>query len=723
MTNNDQDDLPAVDADVVSLPGPEASNDQSSEGLKARRRKVAAKGNADMAALSPKSELQSGLRAKSGLRSGAEEATVGDFADHRSPPPPPRASSAKIPSRIGEMLADRYRLEKLIAKGGMGRVYLATQLPLERKVAIKLLLSKGFDDEFRQRFFLEASTCARLVHRHIVTVHDYGEAENGELFMAMEYLDGHPLSKVIAREVRLESDRACQIALQTCRALRTAHKSGIVHRDLKPGNVMLLTDDEQESVDFVKVLDFGLVKAFDTGGAEPPVDLTRSGTWLGSPRYMAPEQIRCQDVDPRTDIYSLGVILFHMIAGRPPFVGANSVEILEQHLRDPVPSIREVVGQINYEPELEEIIRTCMAKSPSDRYQSMDALIRDLKAVYRISTGVSIHTESSLPMFHELGRDGESQIGARSHLGSTSGSAIAPAAPAVGPAPDLGPTISGTALPSAAPPAPPVVAAPVLTPFGVTKPQPTPAPEPESQWPTPPSAGQESSSKKYVLLLLVLLVVLVGGFVVTRLVKPKEAAVDVAVAQVQLTIQSTPAGAEVLGADGSVLGSTPYVDTLGASAHGSTRRYTLRHVGYADRQVIADLNSENVTVQAELRKLPGSEPEAPAAREVSAVTDVELTRTEPRREASSPGRKASRRPSRPRRESGRRGTETRPEPVSPAAATATSRSVEVKAVPPAATVVDPQPTRAPNVDDAVPSILVDEGEATTVSDSLVPVVD
>lgn len=659
MNNKDHDDLPPVDAELVSLP--------------------------------------------------AEEATVGEFQDHRGPPPPPLPKSAKIPSRIGEMLADRYRLEKLIAKGGMGRVYLATQLPLERKVAIKLLLSKGFDDEFRQRFFLEASTCARLVHRHIVTVHDYGEAHGGELFMAMEYLDGQPLSKVIAREVRLESDRACQIALQTCRALRTAHKSGIVHRDLKPGNLMLLTDDEQESADFVKVLDFGLVKAFDKGGPEPPVDLTRSGTWLGSPRYMAPEQIRCQDVDPRTDIYSLGVILFHMIAGRPPFVGANSVEILEQHLRDPVPGIRELVGQINYAPELEEIIRTCMAKSPADRYQSMDDLIRDLKAVYRISTGVSIHTESSLPVFHDLARDADSQGDVRSHTGSTSGSAVLPAAPVVGPAPDLGPTLSGVAATSGAsgtPPAPAVSAAPVLTPSGVGGPQPQPVEE-------------KTGSNKYLLVVLALFIVLMGGFAVTRWVNSKPPATKVAIvpAKVRLTIYSMPPGVEVVGRDDAVLGRTPHVETLAATLRGSTQRFTLRHPGYADTEIVAELNADRVTVKSVLRKLTPPKPERtsePAALDAAKLDSVAVPATKPRRKAVPVRRvRASRRAPRVPRAIVKAEPEVAVAP----------KPLEVPAAVIAAPAEPTPPARAPSIDDSRPSLLVDEGEGTTVSDSIVPVVD
>ena len=332
-----------------------------------------------------------------------DEVTEGQIV---SEPPPPRApivggesDADESPlARQGEVLAQRYVIKRLLAKGGMGRVYLATQTPLGREVAVKCLIPQPNDKEFRKRFFLEASTCARLTHRHIVTVHDYGEADNGELFMAMEYLRGEPLSRVIAREGRLSSERTGRIALQIARALRAAHKIGVVHRDLKPGNIMLLRDEDQDVADFIKVLDFGLVKAYSAvDGVELDAgDLTRAGTWLGSPRYMAPEQIRCREVDPRTDIYSLGAIIYHMLAGRPPFTGATSVEIFGQHLRDAVPWIRELSGASEVAPELEVVVRRCLEKEPDRRYQSLDELMADLKAALRLIAGVSAMGEATM---------------------------------------------------------------------------------------------------------------------------------------------------------------------------------------------------------------------------------------------------------------------------------------------------------------------------------------
>ena len=309
--------------------------------------------------------------------------------------------------RVGHILNSKFRLEQMIAKGGMGAVYLGTQLPLGRKVAVKILVPQSNDREFHKRFLLEASICSRLTHRHIVTIHDYGETEEGDLFTAMEFLDGEPLSRTIAREVRLTPERATRITAQIARALRAAHRAGVVHRDLKPSNVMLLQDDEDDGSDFVKVLDFGLVKVYEkasgpsVANAYDELDLTRAGTMLGSPRYMAPEQISGKPVDPRTDIYSLGVMLFHMLAGRPPFVGKTSVEILNQHLYSTPPAISQIVPETHAPLEIEEIARRCMAKRPSERYESMDEVLAELKAAYRLISDESIVGKAAMRAFAE----------------------------------------------------------------------------------------------------------------------------------------------------------------------------------------------------------------------------------------------------------------------------------------------------------------------------------
>jgi serine/threonine-protein kinase len=178
----------------------------------------------------------------------------------------------------------------------------------------------------------------------------------------------------------------CKIALQVCRALKATHAAGVVHRDLKPSNIVLCRDaDEDEGADFVKVVDFGLVKVVDRAPGEESVDITRAGALLGSPSYMSPEQVRAEPVDARTDVYAVGVLLFHMLAGKPPFTASIGVELMNQHLLEPVPSIRSVIGpDRDFAPELEVILRRAMEKDRNDRHASMAELADELKAALRL---------------------------------------------------------------------------------------------------------------------------------------------------------------------------------------------------------------------------------------------------------------------------------------------------------------------------------------------------
>lgn len=353
--------------------------------------------------------------------------------------------------RVGLTLLGRYRLDKLIGKGGMGRVYRATQFPLNRAVAVKIL-SPEFqkkDPQFVRRFFLEAASAARLTHPNTITVFDYGESESGELFIVMEYLRGRPLSRLISQEGPLPPDRTLHIATQVCRALREAHGKGIIHRDLKPGNILLL--EEGDDVDFVKVLDFGLVKVFTppdsrghsnaqeplTPGAGVEAELTKAGMFLGSPKYMSPEQIQGAAVDPRTDIYSLGVLMFQMTAGKVPFLGSSSVEVIYKHVNSPLPWLRTVNPAIDPPEELEAVIRRCLEKRADKRFGSMGELLVRLKELRRSLTGVSLASMTGAGLdFRSQARrapSDESQVsfrpqtrpGSGAHLGSHVGPSAA----------------------------------------------------------------------------------------------------------------------------------------------------------------------------------------------------------------------------------------------------------------------------------------------------------
>jgi serine/threonine-protein kinase len=287
---------------------------------------------------------------------------------------------------LGQVLDGKFTLQSVLGRGGMGVVYRAFQSTLERPVALKLM--RGFtgeedaeqrEQEFQRRFFLEAATAAKLKHPNTITVFDYGSTTiDGEkvFYITMELLDGVTLSKVLQQSGPLTPLRAVHISLQICRALREAHAAGVVHRDLKPGNVMLVKNDDDDDGDFVKVLDFGLAKT-KKGGSGPGQQLTKAGTFLGSPRYVAPEQIEGRAVDGRADIYSFGCVLYRMLTGRVPFDGQQAVEVMMKHLNDPVPPL--ATDGVVVPESLEQLVMRCLAKKAEDRPASMDDVILGLK--------------------------------------------------------------------------------------------------------------------------------------------------------------------------------------------------------------------------------------------------------------------------------------------------------------------------------------------------------
>jgi len=276
---------------------------------------------------------------------------------------------------IGKTVDGRFKIIGVIARGGMGKVYRAEQAPLGRICALKVLSPKyegDRDPEFHKRFFLEASIAAKLSHPNTVTVFDYGQSDD-IYYIAMEYVDGKTLHRVLRQEGPFGEGRACHIARQICRSLREAHGIGVVHRDLKPGNV-LLTQHGDEG-DNVKVLDFGLVKDV-TGEAE---ELTQQGLFMGSPKYMAPEQIVGADVSARTDIYSLGVMLYEMLCGKVPFDKGPGVGTLMSHVNDPPPPMEQYNPNLAISEEMAAVVYKCLEKDPQNRFASMDELLGTLK--------------------------------------------------------------------------------------------------------------------------------------------------------------------------------------------------------------------------------------------------------------------------------------------------------------------------------------------------------
>ncbi|MDX2009919.1 MAG: serine/threonine-protein kinase [Myxococcaceae bacterium] len=279
---------------------------------------------------------------------------------------------------LGKVLSGRFQIVEPLGVGGMGRVYKAIQQPLDRVVALKVLNPRydgTKDPGFERRFFLEASMTAKLKHPNTITVHDYGRTDEGIYFIAMEYLEGETLQQVLAREGPMPWQRALAVAAQVARSLREAHKLGLVHRDLKPANVMLLS--EGTGGDVVKVLDFGLVKAFASDlMSKSDTELTQAGVLLGSPLYMAPEQAKAE-TDQRTDIYALGVLTFQCIAGRPPFQGRESIDIIVKHVKEKPPELSSLKPEIP--PEVNALVMKCLEKAPAARFQTMDELLEAMR--------------------------------------------------------------------------------------------------------------------------------------------------------------------------------------------------------------------------------------------------------------------------------------------------------------------------------------------------------
>jgi class 3 adenylate cyclase len=283
---------------------------------------------------------------------------------------------------LGRVLDRRFALVQRIAVGGMGALYRAVQLPIERTVAIKVIRPEllGADaDVVRGRFRREAQALSRLRHPHSVTLFDFGETPEGELYMAMELIEGPNLEQAL-RDGPVPADRAIALVCQAAQALEEAHRLGVVHRDLKPANIMLA--DLGDGIERVKVVDFGIARLLDTGASDRRVTLT--GKISGTPHYMSPEVVRGGAADHRSDIYALGLILYRMIAGRPPFDG-SPIQVVLQQMNDPPPPLAEVAPEVTIPRGLDTVIDRALRKRPDERYATVGDLRRDLEAVGRRS--------------------------------------------------------------------------------------------------------------------------------------------------------------------------------------------------------------------------------------------------------------------------------------------------------------------------------------------------
>jgi serine/threonine-protein kinase len=265
----------------------------------------------------------------------------------------------------GYRIDNRFVIKELIGKGGMGAVYRAFQLSVERDIALKVM-RKGFSENVTnvKRFLLEAKNASKLTHQNTITIFDFGQSDEGFLYIAMEYLKGKSLSQVIEEEKTLDPERVVRIMCQICDSLYEAHQLKIIHRDLKPENILLI--NRHDNSDFVKVLDFGISKMLTD---KTKLTLSSIGG-MGTPAYMSPKQILGKEIDQRTDIYSLGVIMYECLSGTGPFAAETTGDLLYKHINDrPLPVTMMKPG-LKVSGQLEAIMMSALEKSPGKRPQS-----------------------------------------------------------------------------------------------------------------------------------------------------------------------------------------------------------------------------------------------------------------------------------------------------------------------------------------------------------------
>jgi serine/threonine-protein kinase len=309
---------------------------------------------------------------------------------------PPPATPPGFEKLEGEIVADRFRALKKMGRGGMGVVYVAEHVTLEKRLALKVLHPRWTRNrEVKQRFLLEARAAAKVKHDNIVDITDFGSTGGGSFFIAMELLEGEDLGQLLEREHRLSWRRARPLLLQMLSGLEAAHDAGIVHRDMKPANVFL--DTRRGPTPRVKILDFGVAKMTDCPEGQ---SLTQSGTLVGTPEYLSPELVRGKRPDGRADVYSVGIIAYQMLTGQRPFKASSVMEVLtKQMFYDPQPPSL-AAPDAGIPPAVDPLVMRALAKDIDQRYQSARELalaVEDIPASAGPGTGPAGPREGSTP--------------------------------------------------------------------------------------------------------------------------------------------------------------------------------------------------------------------------------------------------------------------------------------------------------------------------------------
>lgn len=294
--------------------------------------------------------------------------------------------------KVGDIFAERYEILGVIGDGGMGKVFKARHNLMKRIVAIKMLLPHLVQNAAAlKRFTQEAQAASALKHPHILYVHDFGISDQGIPYLVMDYLEGINLSSLLQEQGRLPEERAIPIFIQACSALAHAHSKGVIHRDIKPANIMLIEFEGQK--DYLQIVDFGIAKLLQPDGAE---QLTHTGEVFGSPLYMSPEQCRGKELDARSDIYSLGCVLYRTVTGRPVFGGRDAMECMYKQVNDAPSPFSDVCPELAISEKLEAVVFKAIAKEPDGRFASMSDFREALESVNSVQTP-AVHKLFSVP--------------------------------------------------------------------------------------------------------------------------------------------------------------------------------------------------------------------------------------------------------------------------------------------------------------------------------------
>ena len=397
-----------------------------------------------------------------------------------TPIPPTAAAVASGDPLIGSSIFGDYIIRKKLGEGGMGSVYLAENRNIEQSIAVKVLHGEAAQsNELVQRFNREAKVICKLTHPNIIRVFIFGRTPDDTIFLAMEYVEGRTLRDVIEADGYIDTLRAISLMRQCLHALTEAHELGIVHRDLKPDNIMLTSFRDVD--EFVKILDFGIAKIKDQPGSTNQ-KLTQAGVVYGTPEYLSPEQAQAKELDGRSDVYSMGIILYEMVTGVVPFHSSTAVAILAAHVYD-APQPPSTVARHSLHPKLDSIIDKALNKNPDERYQSAMEFLADLEELEAdltkgAATKTTVLDASQLSLVLEVSRAAQVRREQQGVLAAASGVRVRTDAPP----PPPSAAVSGAQPQPTAPQAPaaqpaPVASAGVPRPSaGVSEARPMPAP-------------------------------------------------------------------------------------------------------------------------------------------------------------------------------------------------------------------------------------------------------